>query len=176
MLASQQYRARGFSESHDVGGIRSPRYGIGWGWPADGDRTTPPPGVAARGRRNRRGQQVEGLNERGEAPPPYSGVGSKPPSLRSDDGYSGRCPSRAESARSVNRRRSEDVEMGDMTRPTYEPYLPPRSGWTRPTSSHPNGMPPAYDGGQSSSSPNEGPSTASEMTTISRPEPAVTRP
>lgn len=127
---------------------------------------------------------MEGLNERGEAPPPYSGVGSKPPSLRSDDGWSGRCPSRAESARTVNRRReSEDLEMGDMTRPTY---VPPRSGWKgegqesgqsrSQSQSHPYGMPPEYDGGQSSSSASEERNTTSEMTTVSRPEPAVTRP
>lgn len=43
----------------------------------------------------RREEVPEGLNERGEAPPPYM-PGSKPPSLR-----------------------SVDVEMGDMTRPVY---------------------------------------------------------
>lgn len=51
--------------------------------------------------------RVEGLNERGEAPPPYV-PGSKPPSLRSGDG---RRPST-----SSEHARMQDVELGNMGR------------------------------------------------------------
>lgn len=57
----------------------------------------------------RREEVPEGLNEAGEAPPPYM-PGSKPPSLRSDDG---------------------DLEMGEMRRPVPKPKegeLPPGYG------------------------------------------------
>lgn len=62
----------------------------------------------------------EGLDERGEAPPPYV-PGSKPPSIRTTDG---RRPSTT--VRSVG---VEDVEMGDMRRddnapPDYEETNP----------------------------------------------------
>lgn len=53
-----------------------------------------------------RADRVEGLNERGEAPPPYV-PGMKPPSLRSTDGVAAPIPS-AEAG--------EDVELGDMRR------------------------------------------------------------
>ncbi len=52
----------------------------------------------------------EGLDERGEAPPPYVS-GSKPPSIRSEDGIA-----RPDSSRSVVRAQ-EGVELGDMSRP-----------------------------------------------------------
>jgi len=56
---------------------------------------------------NENGRVVEGLNERGEAPPPYV-PGSKPPSLRSGDG---RRPST--SSRHAG---TQDVESGNMGR------------------------------------------------------------
>lgn len=58
---------------------------------------------------------MEGLNERGEAPPPYV-PGTKPPSLRSNDGVA--VPSPAGDA-------DEDVELGDMRRENVSPPQPP---------------------------------------------------
>lgn len=49
--------------------------------------------------------RVEGLDERGEAPPPYV-PGAKPPSLRSTDGF----PAATESS-------ADAIELGDMSRP-----------------------------------------------------------
>jgi hypothetical protein len=57
---------------------------------------------------------VEGLNERGEAPPPYV-PGTKPPSLRSTDRVAVPVPGSEESG---------DVELGDMTRPVPPPQPP----------------------------------------------------
>jgi len=54
-----------------------------------------------------RGAREEGLDERGEAPPPYV-PGSKPPSIRSADGVPA-----AQNAAHVE---GEGVELGDMSR------------------------------------------------------------
>lgn len=132
--------------SVDTAGYRSPRYGRGWGPP---DGSTQPHTISSRVRNmgRRREEVPEGLNEAGEAPPPYM-PGSKPPSLRSDDG---------------------DLEMGDMRRPV------PKQGEQPPDYGHEHTSSSSSLGQVGVSRP-ETAVTRSETTDVMRSETAVPRP
>ncbi|KAH7399950.1 hypothetical protein BKA64DRAFT_470051 [Cadophora sp. MPI-SDFR-AT-0126] len=100
-------------------------------------------------------ERTEGLNERGEAPPPYR-PGSKPPSLRSSDGVAVReVPSRERDGG------EQAVEMDTIVRPT------PTSGQDPPGYHEEiNGNGTANNGGNESWADLE----------MTRPTPAVTAP
>ena len=113
----------------------------------------------------RREEVPEGLNERGEAPPPYM-PGSKPPSLRSDDDGWDR--------EGGDGGRERDVEMGDMRRPV------PKDGEQPPGYGYAHGHGNAYGSSSSSASDLRGQGVGGEVTrpepAVTRPEPAITRP
>lgn len=105
--------------------------------------------------------RTEGLDDRGEAPPPYA-PGDKPPSISTIDTED---DVRIGSSRSVNRRASndnemEDVELGDISRP--RPFEPP-----------PGYHVPSHSGSRSGVTP--APATGDiDDAGITRPETAIT--
>ncbi|PVH89292.1 hypothetical protein DL98DRAFT_99006 [Cadophora sp. DSE1049] len=102
-------------------------------------------------------ERTEGLNERGEAPPPYR-PGSKPPSVRSSDGVAVREVSSREGA-------GQAVEMDTIARPTPTPGQDP-PGYHEDTNGNGNGNGVGNNGGNESWADLE----------MTRPAPAVTAP